>query len=766
MEARAEPPPVALGKRVARDANDQGGAADHDAAQKAARGPLVKEVETTNTTTTTERHYALPPETHTAPEAAAEEAPVEAQAPQLSGGSHGRSREEFAMAAYALHCLGLPCERDDVLRSIQLGDDNGRVDVAIQLPDGPLLLLEWDGGVWHGADRLEGDVRKTKRMLAIDNAIVVRVRVGQAAPFPPMQGVVVVHVPTAHPAKAIQALASALTPKLPTDHAKVFAQRANGCRVTGVEDAIDAAWCSVDAAYARQQEEVVKLMESKEVADKLFKRNGVRTRLPAVKATVKEFVARGLTLDTIARFPHSFWAAIETDGLRIGIDSMLERGLAVERLHSMGDSFYSALVNHPVKLADGIDSMLERGLAVERLHNMGGSFYSALVNHPVKLADGIEAILGRGLAVERLHNMGDSFYSALVKHPVKLAEGIEAILGRGLAVERLHSMGDSFFSALVNHPVKLTNGIEAILGRGLAVERLSNMGNSFYSALVNHPVELAEGIEAILGRGLAVERLASMGGSFYSALVNHPVKLADGIEAMLARGLAVERLHNMGSSFYSALVNHPVKLTEGIEAILGRGLAVERLHNMGGSFYSALVNHPVKLTEGIEAMLGRGLAVERLATMGDSFYSALVKHPVKLTEGIEWLLNRGFQMERLANSGNPFWSGLASDKSTAVKDTLELLMDEYGFGEDSICSLDKTFWGNVKKEGEFDELRSYLATLATPGHVNKHIETLNRDRKFGRGARVCKHARPKLVHEKAVVAKATTQTSLMGFFGK
>eukprot|EP00966_Prymnesium_polylepis_P155659 3595436-Prymnesium_polylepis.1 len=62
----------------------------------------------------------------------------------------------------------MPCGRDEILRAIQLGDDHGRVDFAI--PMGPsVLLVDWDGAICHGIDRLQGDVRKTRRMLHGDH---------------------------------------------------------------------------------------------------------------------------------------------------------------------------------------------------------------------------------------------------------------------------------------------------------------------------------------------------------------------------------------------------------------------------------------------------------------------------------------------------------------------------------------------------------------------------------------------------------------------
>ena len=154
--------------------------------------------------------------------------------------------------------------------------------------------------------------------------------------------------------------------------------------------------------------------------------------------------------------------------------------------------------------------------------------------------------------------------------------------------------------------------------------------------------------------------------------------------------------------------------------------------------------------------------MSKLGSFEDSFWSAASKDLDTVKGTIEMLLGRGVTHDRLAFS-EQFWSGITSKTSTAVGDTLDLLIDEYGFGPCSISALDGSFWAHVKQEGAFAELRDALAAMKLPVHVNRHVRGLNRDRGFGRGATKCKFARPK-VEGSRVHQPATTQSKLSSFF--
>ena len=148
--------------------------------------------------------------------------------------------------------------------------------------------------------------------------------------------------------------------------------------------------------------------------------------------------------------------------------------------------------------------------------------------------------------------------------------------------------------------------------------------------------------------------------------------------------------------------------------------------------------------------------------MEGSFWSAASKDLDTMKGKIQMLLGRGVPHDRLAFS-NQFWSGITSKSSTAVGETLDLLMDEYGFGPSSIASLDGSFWAHVKQEGSFAEMCDAFAAMRLPVHVNRHVRGLNRDRPFGRGATKCKFVRPK-VEGSRVRQPATTQSKLGSFF--
>ena len=478
---------------------------------------------------------------------------------------HMHSKEETACAVYAADALGLPSDPRSVLGYIQDGHKLGMVDIALRVSDECVVLIEWDGSIYHGADRLASDVKKTERMLKIKGGVPVRVRVGQAAEFPPMEGVVVVSVPGPHPARAVNQIASQLASRVPTSVASGLLSRATGQRSQELDFAADAAWALIDRDYADQLRRLDDFLGSPDLRSQLMAHDGVRTRIDEVLDKIRELVSSGMRMEDVVKFENSFWAAVgnHPDELKVAIDAITERGVPVERLASLGGSFWAASVHKPIELAAVIDSIVERGVPVERLASLCGSFWAASAKKPVQLAASIEAIIERGVAVERLASLGNSFWAASAKNPIQLAVSIDAIIERGVAVERLASLGDSFWSASTKKPVQLAASIEAIIERGVPVERLASLGDSFWSASAKKPVQLAASIEAIVERGIPLEQLSSFGDCYWSGSIKHPVELASVFQALVDRGMAIDKIASMNDGFWSGVSGpHVLKLLD------------------------------------------------------------------------------------------------------------------------------------------------------------------------------------------------------------
>ena len=86
--------------------------------------------------------------------------------PRMDMGKH--SRDEFLVCGQVLYAAGLPCDAEAILRAIELGASLGLADMAMELPGGRLLVVEYDGAHWHGPDRLEEDKAKTARLLTLE----------------------------------------------------------------------------------------------------------------------------------------------------------------------------------------------------------------------------------------------------------------------------------------------------------------------------------------------------------------------------------------------------------------------------------------------------------------------------------------------------------------------------------------------------------------------------------------------------------------------
>eukprot|EP00966_Prymnesium_polylepis_P302160 6981099-Prymnesium_polylepis.1 len=100
---------------------------------------------------------------------------------------------------------------------------------------------------------------------------------------------------------------------------------------------------------------------------------------------------------------------------------------------------------------------------------------------------------------------------------------------------------------------------------------------------------------------------------------------------------------------------------------------------------------------------------------------------------LRYLLSMNMEPTTLGKFGASFWK--ATDDDTA-KDTIELLVGEYGFAPSDLPK-DDAFWSKMTKPGGFEALRAHLAECRTTGAVNAHVRRLNRDRLAGRGATRC-----------------------------
>lgn len=202
-------------------------------------------------------------------------------------------------------------------------------------------------------------------------------------------------------------------------------------------------------------------------------------------------------------------------------------------------------------------------------------------------------------------------------------------------------------------------------------------------------------------------------------------------------GVDLSKLGQMQNSFWSAASQNLDSVKAVVAYLEQLGIDVIKLGQMKGSFWAA-ASKDLDTVKAVVAYLRQlGVDVSKLGSFGNSFWSAASKDLDTVKGTIEMLLGRGVTHDRLAFS-EQFWSGITSNTSTAVRDTLDLLMDEYGFGPASIASLDHSFWAHVKREGAFAEMRDALAAMRLPVHVNRHVRSLNRDRPFGSGATKCK----------------------------
>ena len=93
------------------------------------------------------------------------------------------SREEFRHTALLLFMLFGSVSVKDVLDASFAGSSNGLFDALVHV-NGHRLFFDYDGGFYHGIDRLAHDMEKSLRVIhANADACVFRLRTNDAPPF-------------------------------------------------------------------------------------------------------------------------------------------------------------------------------------------------------------------------------------------------------------------------------------------------------------------------------------------------------------------------------------------------------------------------------------------------------------------------------------------------------------------------------------------------------------------------------------------------------
>jgi len=608
------------------------------------------------------------------------------------------SRQEFSFAAYMLQGLELSVSAKTILEAVREGHRRGGVDVAIVLPDGPVVLAEWDGGYWHGDARLQEDVRKTQRMLEVPNAVAVRVRCVKAAAFPDIKGAVVVRE-ARNPAKAVQSLAGLLAAHVPAAAAAAarLKQHATGMTVPLVEDAVNSAWGSIDPEYNKLREDLQTFAGSKDLAERLLSHGAVRTRPDAVLDVGVRLCGEeaNMRMVDVVRMRPGFWALCDRPDVAMGfVADLLAMGISAHRLATFGDCFWSAADHRPAELAAAVAELQRKGIEAHRLATFGDGFWFAATKHPAKLAAAVVELQGKGLDAHRLATFGGCFWSAAAQRPAELAAAVAELQRKAIEAHRLATFGDGFWSAATKHPAKLAAAVADLLAMGISAHRLATFGGSFWSAAAQRPAELAAAVAELQRKGIKAHRLATFGDGFWSAATKHPAKLAAAVADLLAMGISAHRLAAFGDGFWSAATKHPAELAA----------AVAELQR-------------------------KGIEAHRLAAFGDGFWSAVAKHPAELAATIALLAKLGVADDALPKFADEFWA-----RWWCHKEVLVLLTNDVGLGAPDVHKL-RAFWASLKSDADVVALRAELAALRTSTDVTRCLVCKNKARAIGFGAR-------------------------------
>jgi len=189
---------------------------------------------------------------------------------------------------------------DALVDALNAGDKLGKVDAAFfGLGGVPDHAIEYDDGFWHDTDRIGGDEKKSKKMLAMRSGTMIVCRVRLEAPPLALTDprLVVAHVPDRHPGRAVAAMAKALAAHPSVSHP--LRKRLLAAKGTNDKHAIDLAhtfFLKADKQYKADLDAIATEV-GPDNARRILATHGVKTRVGDVLAGIR-FLSTELKLNT------------------------------------------------------------------------------------------------------------------------------------------------------------------------------------------------------------------------------------------------------------------------------------------------------------------------------------------------------------------------------------------------------------------------------------------------------------------------------------
>ena len=742
--------PVVVGKRVGPESVQEG----DERASQARR--LVKR-------TVIEEFQLDPPP----PEAAPEAAPAPEPAPALPNLKQ-RSKIEMDMTAHLMFGMFGTVSLEQYWAALRLGDEMGKIDAVIELPNGLHILFEWDGGLYHTDDpkKVKGDVEKTVRMLKRPlNALVVRARADGAHDITDeihaaidesdsldeedKERVVLVSLekgaPSENHGRALQAIAKALHPLLVEKGGEEVAPLAKGLKhYTTYRPKINAAIHIVQEtfvkcvqAYAENVEKLKEALEgSEDAAQRVLNAHGVIIRLPDVLTGIEALVETcGIPRSELKRIVRDCLAA------RIGEATYAP---AVKSFRDRFDLLTKELV-----------TLLDRNGFAKRVAD--SDFVNQVLNFMGELGiveSKVVTLLGDGL-VCRMHDEAFLRNAKAFQDYFEIeGDGMAGLLGRDCFVKRLDKA--TFLGEVVafmndedlrfekgDVTTLLTNGASSRIGQDAFLSGVKELKSTF-GFKKKHMVSLV-GINGIASR-----------------MVKDPEKEKSLVQCVEIVKTGLDFDTRQLVTVLTGVASHldePDTLVENMRRFRDDvGLSKDQLVT---AMHSKSVVTNLGNVEWVEA----AKACKAVVPDFDTFASLLSQNSVAsrlLKEGfaekLKWVLSL---TENVARFGGSFWA-TGMDLS---KPLVELLMNDYGYRADDLPGQDP-FWSKIKSKKDVADLEADLATLKTTGAVNSRIRKLNGQGCAGRGATRCMHVRPKPVHERFEPPKALKQPTILSMFKK
>nr|QFG74178.1 MAG: hypothetical protein [Megaviridae environmental sample] len=455
-----------------------------------------------------------------------------------------RSQEEIQWSCYLISCLYGGQNTENlvklVINAMRLGDEMQLIDLVIEL-DEFLLGFEYDGGYWHGKDRIESDTKKTLACVNEPKLNMLRVRSDGAAELcidhPKVH---IKNIAKGDPKKSFLQVAKFICdiPNFPIHYIaniKKSISKPTTLHKTA-DECLQSVLCSLDKNYSRSRDQVKNLLGEKNTKI-VLNTHGILTKLSLLPNFIIKLKAFGFTIDKIVTFmSNSVAARIQDDAFMARLKELKELGFTIDKIVTFMCDGVAARIQDDAFMAR-LKELIDFGFTIDKIVTFMSNSVAARIQDDAFMAR-LKELKELGFTIDKIVTFMCDGVAARIQDDAFMAR-LKELIDFGFTIDKIVTFMSNGVAARIQDDAFMAR-LKELIDFGFTIDKIVTFMCDGVAARIQDDAFMAR-LKELKELGFTIDKIVTFMCGGVAARIQDDVFMAR-LKELIAFGFTIDKI--------------------------------------------------------------------------------------------------------------------------------------------------------------------------------------------------------------------------------